>query len=461
MRLCSTQPVRDRPSQQLTRVITQSNQELIFGSEEPDAPILQVLSWITYLSLAICFIVNAFLPQVEMFCTGGSTPVTARFRLILLLVALTSFFITRRLRKSPISNAHIVLAAFMCVDFVVLYTTTAYQALGILNSYRVTLVPLLLFGLILSAPLNLKQRHVLGVGAILFIACITISAWQFITDGSVLPARSQDGTFVVPSYTFYGHIRAFSLFGSGLDAGVFYCIPAALGVILLMARRRRLMGFLLVSLSAFGVYTTLTRLALLGLAASICSALILWSPRLSRVAKALPLIWTLAALLTILMASGVSGDVSRTDLLRTATLHERLVGWHFYEDKYMSGNLAEVLFGTGMSEYVTSDLSPNWSPEAAPTLIDNGFLQILLNSGLVALGIVIYYYIKAWQSLYCKARNERSVFVLAAAAVFSTAPLFAAINDLPIAIFALCTIAMMIRREDMYRCVQLCRCSED
>ncbi len=63
------------------------------------------------------------------------------------------------------------------------------------------------------------------------------------------------------------------------------------------------------------------------------------------------------------------------------------------------------------------------------------------------MGVVVYYYLRAWRLLYSKARNERTPFVLAAAAAFSTTPLLAAINDLPVSMFALFTIAMMIRHE--------------
>jgi hypothetical protein len=422
---------------------------LILDPSVAENPILWFLGWMTYLALVTCFIVDGLLPQAQMFFTGGSTPIKARFRILLLVLAIVAVLVTKRLRKSPISNAHIVLAVFLCVDFVILYATTGYYALDIFNSFRVILIPIILFGVILSSPLNLTQPAVLAGGAVVFLASLTISALQYITDTSVLPTRSQNGTFAVPAYTFFGHPRAFSLFGSALDAGLFYCIPVALGDILLLMRRRLLIGSLLLSLSIFGLYTTFTRLAFLGLAATLFSALMLWTRRLPRVAKVLPFIWILIAIATISIAARDSGGSSRRDISSTATLYERFVGWRYYAEKYMSEDLTEMLFGTGMSEYAASD-APNWSPSAAPVPIDDAFLQLLLNSGLISLGIVIYYYIKAWNSLYFKANRERDPFVLAAAAVFSTTPLFAVINDLPVQMFALYTIAMMITHKNSY-----------
>ena len=215
----------------------------------------------------------------------------------------------------------------------------------------------------------------------------------------------------------------------------------------MLMKRQSIVGGLLLLLSIFGSYVSFTRLAILGIAASILSAIMLWRSPLSRAARALPFIWSLAAVLTIVLASAVNGSPSIAGFSSTATLQERIVEWRFYTDKYLSGNPVEILFGTGMSEYVDSDMAKP-SPAAAPVLIDNGYLQILLNSGLLSLVIFIFYYMKAWQSLYLKATSEQSVFGLAAAAVFSTTPLIAAINDLPIGIFALFTIAMMIEREE-------------
>jgi len=100
-----------------------------------------------------------------------------------------------------------------------------------------------------------------------------------------------------------------------------------------------------------------------------------------------------------------------------------------------------------MSEYAATDV-PHRYRSAAPIPIDNAFLQILLHGGLLLLGGVVFYYLQAWRLLYRKANEERSVFCLAAAAVFSTTPILSMINDLPIPMFALFAIATMIVREN-------------
>ena len=411
-----------------------------------EGPMLRILGLITYLLLVALYRTDGILPQVQMFLTGGSAPITSGFKLLLLFLLFASVILTRSFRKSQMINAIMILAAFMLIDFLLLLVTTKYEALAILNSFRGSLFPLILCSIVMLSPLTFRQRDVLVWGTAVFLACIAMSILQFATNTSVLPPRSQDGTFAVRSLLFDDRVRAFSLFTNGLQAGIFYCIPAALGAVLLLMRRHLLIGSLLLSLSAFGSYAAYTRLSMLGLGASVLSAIILWNPRLTMAAKLLPLIWGSIAILTISIALHDPAGSRRSGVSNTESAHDRLDGWRFYADKYRSSTLTEMLFGTGMSENMADD-DPNRGPSAAPTLIDNAFLQILIHSGLVVLCVVICYYVKAWRLLYHKATSDRTPFGLSAGAVFSTTPLLAAINDFPVAMFALFTIAMMIRRE--------------
>jgi hypothetical protein len=409
----------------------------------PDATlVLRFLGWLTYFMLLASFLVDGLLPQVQMLLTGGSTPLQAKSRLFLVLLVLASVLVARRVRNNPLSNAHIVLAAFMCVDFGVLYATTGYPALDIFAFFNWFLFPLVLCGLILSAPVTITQRDLLTLGLLVFIPCVGISALQFITNSPVLPTQSRDQSFAVQSYVFFDRTRAFSLFSSALGAGSFYCIPAAIGIILILSRRRILSGSLLLLLSLLASYATYTRLAILGVAASVFSAIIIANVRLSRLAKILPVLWCVLAFATI--SIGSLGSTSRTnEMTNTMTLDERLSDWRFYGNRYVSGTLTEMLFGTGMTEYVPADQDQPRFSSAAPSPIDNAFLQILLHSGALLLGGVVYFYFQAWRSLCYKATQNRQLFDMAAAAVFSTTPFFAAINDLPVPMFALFTLAMM------------------
>ncbi len=332
--------------------------DLYFRAGKTEGPMLRVLGLMTYLVLVAIYLADGILPQVQMFLTGGSTPITSGFKLFLLFLVLASVILTRSFRQSQMVNAIMLLAAFMLIDSAILLATTKYQALDILISFRGSFFPLILCGVVMLSPLTFRQRDVLVWGTAVFIACIAVSIFQFTTNTSVLPTRSQDGTFAVQSFLFDDRVRAFSLFTSSLQAGVFYCIPAALGTVLLLMRRHLLVGSLLLSLSVFGSYAAFTRLSMLGLGASVLSAIIMWNPRLTTVAKLLPLIWGLIALLTISIALRDLAGSRRSDILDTESTHERVDGWRFYGDKYRASNLTEMLFGTGMSEHVADD-DPN------------------------------------------------------------------------------------------------------
>jgi O-Antigen ligase len=416
------------------------------GTGEARHRVLRYLGTTTYVSLLVFYLADGFLPQIQMPLTGGTTPINSQFKLILLLLAVASILITRCVYKSSIAIATFVLAAYMAIDFLVLLQITDYRAPDLFNSFRGCLIPIVLCGLIVSAPLQVAERKVLAWGAAMFTAAVVVSSLQFMTGTSVLPTQSQDGGFVVQSPVFFGHMRAFSIFSSGYQAGLFYCIPAAAGAILILTRRKRAAGALLLCLGIFGSYATLTRLTMLALGASVLSVAVLVKPRWSRQAVLLPLLSVLIAIVTISMTSSASGDSAKPGISSNESVGERLHEWGFYTDTYLSSDIAKILFGSGMSEYASSD-APKKYPSSAPRPIDNAPLQLLLHGGLFSCGIVIYYYIQAWRMLLSKATNERSLFSLGAAAVFSTTPLVATFNDLPVAMFALFAIAMMTKRE--------------
>jgi O-Antigen ligase len=404
--------------------------------------LLTVLSWITYVSLATFYLADGLIPQVQMFLLGGSTPIGGKYKLVLIGLVLAAFASTRYVQRSTITIATVALIVFLSIDFVVLVLTTQYRAADILNSYRGCLLPLVLFGAVLSVPLHLKESYILRVGFVIFGAALIVSALQYVTDQSVLPIRSPDGTFAVQSPNFFGHIRAFSLFSSGYQAGLFYCLPAAIGAILLLTRRKLLLGSLLLACSSFGSYATLTRLTMFSLVASVLSVIVLLNPRLGRMAKFLPILWVTAAVATI-WTSSVGGTASgSTAISSTESLSERLSEWTLYRTRYLSGGSIERFWGIGMSEFAPRDAS-NTYPSAAPAPIDNTYLQLLLNGGVLSLMVVGFYYVMAWNMLLAKAIGERSTFSLAAAAVFSTTSFVAVFNDMPIALFTLFTIGMM------------------
>ncbi len=255
------------------------------------------------------------------------------------------------------ANATIILVASLSIDSMILLGTTKYSALDICNSFRGSLIPIVLCSLVLWAPFSFRQRDVMRWGAVVFVASILISVLQFATDTTVLPSRSLDGTFAISSPLFYGHIRAFSLFTSGLQAGLFYCIPAALGAALLLMRQKPLLGALLLSLGMFGSYATLTRLAMLGLAASVLSTIILLNSRLTRIAHILPLIWGIAAVLTIAMSSQYAKGSGRAGISSAESMDDRMVDWRFYEEKYVSSDLMQLLFGDGTSDWTPDELT--------------------------------------------------------------------------------------------------------
>ena len=98
---------------------------------------------------------------------------------------------------------------------------------------------LALVGAASAVPLQIRSRHILASLIAITLACLVISAAQFITNTPVVRTESSDSYFHVQSYQFVDQTRGFSLFTNGLEAGLFYPFMGGIaGVVVCNGDRR-------------------------------------------------------------------------------------------------------------------------------------------------------------------------------------------------------------------------------
>jgi O-antigen ligase len=242
---------------------------------------------------------------------------------------------------------------------------------------------------------------------------------------------------------FMGHIRAFSFFGSGLSAGIFYCFTGSIATSLALDKRlrTRALGIVMLAMSGFGVYATLTRLTLVGFCFSVIAVLVLRLVKAPIITNWMPLGWGIAAIAVIGATILAPGGGSRADIASTSSMAERLFEWGIFGAKFVSGSFSNMVFGSAVTPY--KPLTVLTMPATSATIpIDNGYLEVLLNSGLVGLGLVIYFYKQCWIAICEKSRTTKSHLLQGTAAFFSVLPFFAGINDLPSEFFMIFAFAM-------------------
>lgn len=389
------------------------------------------------------FVVDGALAQFEMFLTGGSLPFPPTSNLPWALCLLAIVLYKGKLKANPLSLATVTLACYAVFELFFLSSGPKYDLGDIRASMGTYMIPLILFGIAVAVPIKIDHRRILILLLFLFSASLVFSALQFFTDSPVLPTSSSDGKFSVASVGFNDKVRAFSLFHSGMEAGIFYCLTAGIGTSMLLTRKRRLAGIVILLTSAFGCFSTYTRLTIIGFLACLLTVFVLRFRPLKWLAPYMPIVWGVLAIVVILQAATMSGGASRVDIASASSFETRLFEWRIHSATYLSGSASQILFGTGLSQWrpVTD---PSRLNTAALISIDNAYLEILLHSGLVGLILVVYFCSQVWRLLYARAIKGSEDYVLASAALFSVLPFFSSINDMSPQVFMACLLAMFL-----------------
>ncbi len=371
---------------------------------------------------ALTLVVNGALPQLEMAATGGDILFKPRQLTIFVLSFVTILLLKGRLRSSPLLPITLFLAGYLSLEALFLHF---YQGLSFaaIRSSLECFAFLVLAGVASLVPIELKSRHILGFLSVLTIACLIISAAQFLTNSPVVRTDSSDLTFHVQSYQFIDQTRAFSLFANGLDAGVFYSFMGGIATSFCLRRKTRKFGLVLFPLCAFGCYATYTRLAMVGFVVSSFAVVVISKKGLMRFSSLLPIFSLCCAILIVVQGLRMAGGGGRKDLANVSSLDQRIVAWGMYGGKFLAGSPTDILFGIGQGPY-TPFSAPDRLENAAPIPVDNAYLLILLGSGILGLGISGVSYWCFWTFLRKRALSSEDHLLQGIAGIFATIPFF-------------------------------------
>ena len=255
------------------------------SSSAGEASFITFLPKLLVIFAVLTLIVNGALPQVEMAVTGGSLLFMPR-QLTLLILALGSMLLLKgRFQHSSLLPLTLVLACYFLVESLFLHFVKDISYPAIRTSLE-CFIFLALVGAASAVPLQIKSRHILAFLIAITVACLVVSAAQFITNTPVVRTESSDSNFHVQSYQFVDQTRGFSLFTNGLEAGLFYSFMGGIATSFSLRRRSRRVGFILLPLCAFGCYVTYTRLAIVGFIVTFIAVFVLSRRGFSRLKPA-------------------------------------------------------------------------------------------------------------------------------------------------------------------------------
>jgi hypothetical protein len=383
----------------------------------PDIRITRKTVAIASMGVATLALLDGAVPQVEMIATGGRVPVSTVILKVVLFVilALALLWRTKTTRVNVFVVIWIATALYLAFDSLYfsssLHTSFSDIAIGY-NSYYAYL---LICPLIATVTDQLCERRVIVFLLSVYFVCFIIGTSQFLLAKPLLYTDSADKSFTALSlYTVDGNLRAFSLFTSGLAYGGLCCMVGALSIALLMLSRFKKLSLALYICAAFACYSTLTRNCYVQFVFASCATLCLTSKKLVRWVKYSPAIFLLLSLL--LAWKGISADTSTaTDSAVTSNISVllRAAAWVYYTSMYWGASLAGKLFGLGMIQNANAT-------NGVTIPLDNQYLAVLMDIGLVGFVLIFWLQWKMWIRLYKRSITRPSVLTISLAGFWST-----------------------------------------
>ena len=362
--------------------------------------------------LLFLLIVDAAVLQLQMYLTGGNILVgNFIFKIAVLAIAGLGFFIYPKLQHTGLP----VLTWLLCIAYLVgdmphLMSGRGMTLLDVLQSYNAY------YALVLIGPVLLAFRGAVSERAI--IRCIVfllplsaiIGLAQYLTRQPLLPTESSDGAFHINSWIFFDNVRAFSLFSSSMNFGLFCALCGALGVALYRTMPKR--AALLFILSAIACFSTLTRLSYLVFACASSYALVLTFGKKAARGLWYPVLYFVLGISTMFVGL-ISFTADESNLGDTGSLIERVAQWGFYSELILQSSSTDKVFGLGIvqNEKLSSDY---------PMLIDSAPLALVLHLGIVGLMLFGALLVQMWLYLRREALDTKEPFAIAAASFWAT-----------------------------------------
>jgi len=357
--------------------------------------------------------VDGVIPQLQMFLLGGHILISNVLVKIILLatVALGScLHPTLKLAGLPMFT-WLLCVGFLIVEIPFLTLACGMSVGDLLQSYNAYYLLLLIGPVLLVFQDAVSERIMMRWIVLLLFVCAAIGVAQYVTAKPILYTESADGGFAILSWDFFGDVRAFSLFTSGLSFGIFCAFCGALGVAL--SRTLPTRGTLVVIVSALACFTTLTRLCYLVFFCACTYAVVLTFGRRRTRGLLLPLLFAALGIATIAFGLNSIASGGATNLQDVGSTLMRVDEWTYYFNLLIHATLAHQLFGFGIvqNEKLIS---------SAPMAIDNVPLALIMHIGIVGLALFGVLLIKMWLYLRREALSTQQPLLIAAASLWAT-----------------------------------------
>jgi hypothetical protein len=380
------------------------------------------LGWLAFASW-ILMTVDGLLPQAQAMMLEGRVLIPNIALKFVFLASLLACALCGRHLSVPwrLRTAYYLFIAYLGIDALILFLFWPPHSFEyILFGYNAYFFFLVAIGLFALTGQTLRESALARSTLLIFLPLGMLGVAQHITGLPLLPVVAGDELYgyAAMSYTFFGQMRAFSLFADPWEFGTFVSLVACitLSQSLFSRGRRRFFWFAAFAATQLAIYCTLTRMIYVEALLGSASVVLIWracSVRWSGLSlKWLPIAYGVFTTIFAFYVGPVIGSVSGS-LTNSDSLIDRLYTWSRYFHIWTSGSLGRFLFGTGMIQNGRFAFSRDM-------VIDNTSLGIAIQIGFVGLVLWVYLMWRIWRYLLAETLCLPSALRVGFTGFFST-----------------------------------------
>lgn len=378
------------------------------------------ISWLLF-ALIFFLVINAALPQLELLLFSGHVPIPSialKLCIIILLIVYGMTHADRAINKASMLVLTLLFSLF-AIETALLMGSN-YPMTVIIFGYN-TMYSLLIIALLMTNfHSTISSRRAGHVLLIISVPLVLLGIAQSLMNEPLVPFRSVGDYFKVLVWNYFGQVRSFSLFEAPAYYATFLIFFGGFVLGNALSRRRgkaSLFYLFLFALVTFSEFMSLNRTANFAYIFVMFTIISIYKMkyRKGKLILITGVSFVLSVVLTFVVPF-IHKTLPFVFAFKDKSMFERYAEWQYWIH-FLLRSPQNVLFGSGVFQNSLFDVTKG-------VIIDNMFLAVLLQLGVVGLAIVLYVIYMVWSVIVAKYLNVSSPMAIASIALLTVWPIF-------------------------------------
>jgi hypothetical protein len=382
----------------------------------------RILFGYMFFLLSLLIIVNAAFPRIQMLLFHDHVLVYSLFLKIGIFILATIYLLIlgRADFGGTLTKSIFALLVYLLFDTLYLSTSYSIPLRDLCFGYDTMYSILILAGFVLILRPQVPEKSATKIIIFISIPLLVLGISQSILNNPILSLRSENDYFIVLVWNYYGQVRAFSLFSAPAYYASYLVFFGSL-LFAMMLRHRGKKVFLesfLFSIVLFSLFYSLNRTAIFAMGLSLLTVFLIVIKNISL--KVLPLLmmgFFIASIFLVIGAPMIAQQFPYVFAFKIHSLVERYEEWRHWITFLVESPMT-LLLGSGIFQ---NGILKN----ANDIIIDNMFLAVLVQIGVIGLALVLFVIYETWHAVGVMVYSSKTPIGIAGLSLITMWPVFA------------------------------------